>query len=118
MRRDMDKVREMLLMVEAGDRDMTIETESGTVDSHHLWLARDAGFVDSPVQDFPLRGDGRRERWMFPRLTWQGAEFLDSIRDDSSWSKVKQTIWREGQHVSFMTIKQVVAVLVKQSFGG
>lgn len=116
MKRDMDKVRELLLKIEAGESE-SIGTESDTEDSHHLWLVKDAGFITSNMRDFPLVFIGGAEQWTRPRLTWEGAEFLDGIRDESSWSKVKDAIMAKGREVSFITIKAVVAGLVKQSFG-
>ncbi|MFU2079123.1 DUF2513 domain-containing protein [Avibacterium endocarditidis] len=39
------------------------------------------------------------------KLTWQGHEFLDKIRSDTAWSKIKQTIKTKGFDLSFESIK-------------
>ncbi|POY44102.1 hypothetical protein C3007_07230 [Avibacterium gallinarum] len=39
------------------------------------------------------------------KLTWQGHEFLDKIRNDTAWNKIKQTIKTKGIDLSFEAIK-------------
>ena len=47
--------------------------------AYHLTLLIDAGFIDGRVIEMPIiRG-----------LTWDGHEFLDNIKTDSIWNKVK-----------------------------
>lgn len=114
MKRDMDKVRELLLRIEGGDSD--VRTQRDTEESHHLWLLQDAGFIDSGmIDEWPVRTTGG-EWWPGLRLTWDGAEFLDGIREDSMWAKVKDTIQAKGGQVAFETVKLVVADLAKQMF--
>ncbi|WP_265754876.1 DUF2513 domain-containing protein [Avibacterium sp. 21-594] len=38
-------------------------------------------------------------------LTWQGHEFLDKIRSDTAWNKIKQIIKTKGIDLSFEAIK-------------
>ncbi|MDE0444408.1 MAG: hypothetical protein OXL38_20180 [Gammaproteobacteria bacterium] len=55
MKRDMDLVRELLLRVEAGSKRSKVETERESAESHHLWLLKDAGYIASFMNDWPLR---------------------------------------------------------------
>ena len=116
MKRDMDQVREMLLRVEGEEQDF-ITTERGSAELHHLWLLLDAGFISSGMRECPTTVSGGIEHWESPRLTWEGAEFLDGIRDESRWAKVKGAIAAKGWDVAVSTIKPAVAALVKQAFG-
>ncbi|WP_019518458.1 DUF2513 domain-containing protein [Aggregatibacter actinomycetemcomitans] len=45
-------------------------------------------------------------------LTWQGHEFLDKIRNDSVWNKVKSTVQSKSLDLSFDVIKQVATALI------
>lgn len=49
-------------------------------------------------------------------LTWQGYEFLDKIRNDGVWNKVKSTIKAKGIDLSFDLIKTVSTTAIKSLF--
>ena len=69
VKREMDKVRELLLRIEDGPHE--IEAEIGSSDDHHLLLLQDVGFIDSRIEEFPILSYGGPSRWMQPRLTWR-----------------------------------------------
>ncbi|MCU0819891.1 MAG: DUF2513 domain-containing protein [Beijerinckiaceae bacterium] len=90
MKRDMDLVRLILLNLEKEN------TASGLIDAlqfkeyspdqivEHVNLLRDAGFIKSSEFStgiFMIEVEG---------IAWNGYEFLDSIRDDATWSKTKE----------------------------
>lgn len=97
MKRDMDLTRDLLLFIEAnpkmdGSREFYFnETESMgfneySIDeiSYHLALLVEAGFVDGAATSaVPCT---------IRRLTWEGHEFLDNIKNDDIWSKTKERI--------------------------
>ena len=115
MKRDMDKVRELLMRIELGEEQ--IQAKRGSADGHHLLLLKDARFIDSPVSEFPLRLNGGHTLWMQARLTWAGCEYLDGVRDKGKWDKVKRLIASKGESASVETVKATVAMLIKQTFG-
>ncbi|MCM1102514.1 MAG: DUF2513 domain-containing protein [Clostridium sp.] len=41
------------------------------------------------------------------RLTWEGHEFLDKIREDTIWKKTKETISKKGLPFVFDIVKSV-----------
>ncbi|QIM63167.1 hypothetical protein A1D29_07665 [Pasteurellaceae bacterium Orientalotternb1] len=45
-------------------------------------------------------------------LTWQGHEFLDKIRNDRVWNKVKRTVQSKSLDLSFDVIKQVAGTVI------
>ena len=47
VKRDMDKVRELLLRIELGEDQ--IQAERGSTEAHHVLLLKDARFIDSPI---------------------------------------------------------------------
>ena len=83
MKRDMDLVREMLLwFVEHPDRLIILNEFKIFRGDHELTLAhlamlQSAGFVE----------EASKNCW---RMTWEGYEFLDKVRDPEIWRKTKE----------------------------
>lgn len=109
MKRDLDLVRSILIAVERAD---------GTVDAgdlvgkdndfkkvnYHVMLMANRGLLDllSFQQDFnhdiiDLQISG---------LTWDGQDYLDSIRDPKVWAKVKKTVKEAVGSTTFEVVKQ------------
>lgn len=101
MKRDMDLIRAILLRVEEeyggiSITNLSIEGNSLEEVAVHCKMLKGAGLVascginyaDNGIYSFSVGG-----------LTWDGAEYLDKIRDDSLWEKTK-TIAREGASLS------------------
>jgi hypothetical protein len=98
VQRDMDLIRDLLLGIEADSRlDGTNwitpdehEDTFGVIPAHsadevayHLVLLIEAGYVDGKTtMDMPI----------ISRLTWQGHEFLDNIRDKNIWHATKERV--------------------------
>jgi hypothetical protein len=98
MKRDMDLIRELLLRLEAlhiepgavacvepTDEEVSVYGYDAEQISYHLSLIKEAGFIDAPAVH-PMDGI------VFKRLSWQGHDFLDSIRDPEVWSKTKEGV--------------------------
>lgn len=97
MKRDMDLIREIMLAFENSSESrlrqnsIVIENYSPSVVNFHIELLKDAGFINHLVIQ-PEARDGtlalsRIDKGM--RLTNNGYEFLESIRDRDIWAKVK-----------------------------
>ena len=102
MQRNMDLVRDLLLRLEAlpiriGEAYMLTVTgpplvladEDANEISYNMQLLADAGFLDltrsQPALGFCIKG-----------LTWQGHDFLDSVRDPEIWRRTKEGAQRAG----------------------
>ena len=89
---DRDLAREILLAVEANDDDPTgwikleIEGYSPVQVSYHVQLLDEAGYLEA----HDLTTNDRYE-WQPRRLTFQGHEFLDTVRDSETWRRTKTT---------------------------
>lgn len=89
MKRDMDLVRELLLLIEK-EIDPAEDTESPpaalegrTHDEivYHLTIMAEAGFlIGEPALSNAFFTD---------RMTWAGHDFLDGVRDEAAWKKTK-----------------------------
>ena len=97
----MDFIRELLLNIEAAStgvrngndllsEDMSVEAKRN-LNYHLVMLVEEAGLVRS--QQFKGIND---HHFMELYLTWQGHEFLNSIRDPEVWSKTKEGAKKVG----------------------
>lgn len=91
MKRDMDLVRSILLAFENdGSRrhGKTILAELADDDqiNMHLDLLEDAGFLEAKVFRPVKGGVSIHSGW---RVTWEGHEFIEKIRDPEIWKKTK-----------------------------
>jgi hypothetical protein len=87
----MDLVRDILLEIDKtpeldGSRwvpgeNITIEGHSREELAYHLNMLVEAGFI---------RGEYTMDAPLISKLTWQGHEFLDNVRDPDIWSKTKE----------------------------
>lgn len=107
MQRDWDCIRAILLAVEAlGDTQSAVQATSlpeydAEKLSHHIRMMMEAGLV---VGKCSQGMSGPLSCWA-TRLTWEGHEFLDKIRSDTVWNKVKGFVREKGLSLSFDVIK-------------
>ena len=120
MKRDMNLIRKIMLQVEArpsvNDWDLVeIDGRAQEEISYHVWLLSEAGMVEA----LDHCGLGPNGFCYVPKyLTIQGHDFLDSIRDDSVWKKVKQALAVIGGSGSLEVVKAVAkAVTMKVVMG-
>jgi hypothetical protein len=101
MKRDMDLIRELLLKLEVwpmerGDVVSIIPEDKGFSSlgrsaheiEYHLNLLLEGGLIDSPTQS--------NVGIYFRGITWQGHDFLDSVRDPRIWAKTKEWAFAAG----------------------
>jgi Hypothetical protein (DUF2513) len=94
MKRDMDLVRDLLLHIEEDPRfdgarwaridapeDIGITGHSTEEVAYHLDMLVEAGLLRGSI--------GLDKMPAISKLTWEGHEFLDNIRDHGIWSKTK-----------------------------
>lgn len=94
MKRDMETIREILREISDApgkpDQGVLIKGKSPEEEKkvlYHIALLNEAGFLTGQ----PLGGLGMEDPiWIDLDLTWQGHEFLDSVRDPEIWRKTKE----------------------------
>ena len=90
MQLDQDLVREILLAIEAHDQPplgwMTLKLDGHAPElvSYHVMLLHEAGFILGEKL-----GGLNHFKWEPKRLTYQGHEFLDTVRDGEVWELTK-----------------------------
>ncbi|MRB42533.1 DUF2513 domain-containing protein [Bacillus cereus] len=104
MKRDMELVRKLLVLIEEQDdnsKELNIPSEiDRKVAVYHLNLLEQAGFTENKIfyaDNAPM--------WIHSTLTWDGHEFLDAIKNDTVWKKLKQTIAEKGGNIPFEIMK-------------
>lgn len=114
MQRDLDLVRLILMRVEGADgplalRDFASDAYTDAVVVYHLRLMQNRGLIDA---SFTAEWSGAVVRATVSGLTWEGADYLDAIRDDGLWRKTKEALKSSGA-VTFGAVKEIaVAVAV------
>lgn len=121
MKRDLDLIRDMLLRIEDisnGARLICVEDFTDLCDdrhsiSYHLELLEDAGYI--AVIDHPYTDDYKD--FALTRLTMLGADYLDSVRNNSIWRKVKDKLEKVGNDASLKIVCDVATSIMKQQLG-
>ncbi len=108
MKRDWNLIRDILLATEALPtyrellRPGDVTGYDNAEISYHMALLIDAGLVT---------GKCKTQRddifCIVENLTWQGHEFLDKIRENSTWLSFKQTLADKSISLSLESIKAV-----------
>ncbi len=99
MKRDMDLIRGLLFKLEALDipagvvRPISPHNPALAVDGfnaedigHHLRMLVNGGFIET-AGERPFGPDGSL---VFRQISWQGRDFLDSVRDPKIWDETKK----------------------------
>ncbi|VDG18737.1 hypothetical protein [Lactobacillus brevis] [Lactiplantibacillus mudanjiangensis] len=125
MKLDHDCARDVLLLLEQtpfkGDQDvsfMDIINHSNILKYYQqesvLYAYAelvDGGFIDGrQVQQIPID-------YAFVRITYKGHEFLDNIRNDSTWKKTKKTVSSKIGTASLSILSSVAAKVIEHQLG-
>jgi hypothetical protein len=121
MERDMDLIRDLLLDMERGQKvfevrsdsvsralgseEIGMSTEEADKLDHHFGLLQEKGLVE-----FRRSGGGA---WTVTNITWEGHDFIDSVRDPELWAQTKQGVTKAGGF-TFDVIKAVAKGLLKK----
>jgi hypothetical protein len=125
MNRNWDTIKEILTRLE----DLTLEENALQLSSfsndrsaeisYHMVLMIEAGLVNGEMSKVLNRTP---HDFFARRLTWQGHEFLDSIRDDNVWQKTKKSFASSGLSMTIDLVKAVAtdiaASLLKSTMRG
>jgi hypothetical protein len=114
MTRDMDLLRLILLKVEGYTytypdlSPLTIDGYDWQVVGEHIKLLTESAYLDSMEVDYGLCPT---------RLTMKGHDFLDSIRNDGVWKKVKEKVKEKGGGFTMEILKALATQALSQLLG-
>jgi len=112
MKRDMDLIRLLLFQVE-GEKELDLSDYSDEQKLYHQRLLLEAGLVHGSERS-SLGGGLRVE---IKRLTWEGHEFLDAARNDSTWNKAKERISKLNVSVTLPIMVELLIAVSKERLG-
>ena len=117
MKRDMDLVRKILMLLDEHPQrfapSIEIEGYSQEQIGYHAYIMIQAGLVTG--SDVTAHGDPGPQA-IISSLTWQGHEFLDAARDPSLWRQAKEVVEKVGT-APIQVWTSVLTDLVKSSIG-
>lgn len=120
MKRDMDLVRLILLEIEdkyssTAIYDLAVDGYDTETVAYHCKILYEAGLISDYKAQY---ADNEIYVFGVGSLTWGGNDFLEKIRDDSQWKKVKETITQKGLPLAIDTIKSVANALISATVEG
>jgi Hypothetical protein (DUF2513) len=115
MKRDMDLIRKILLKVEEsaslGGCKVELPGHTGEELYYNAKLAEDAGLIEARFA--PVSTD-----FVVLRLTYAGHEFLEAVRNDTTWAKAKETVVKNTGSLTVEGLKIVLSTLIRHALGG
>lgn len=110
MKRDFDLVRSLLLDLEnSSEAAIYVDFEHGDEAVHQLRIMLDAGFIRGKDKGFGTV--------YVERLTWEGHDFLDAVRDDGVWSKTKSKVSKGVGSASLEVVRAVADGVTRSILG-
>ncbi len=122
MKRDSELTRQLMLALEASEGPFSaanpVEGFTQPQVAYHLALIVSSGLAVGNVQ-YSL---GSRDSTIPAvaiafRLTPEGHDFVDTIRDETIWNRTKQKVATVGGSVSMGVLKEIAAALAKTALG-
>jgi hypothetical protein len=119
MKRDMELVRAILLAMEAhaagfAPDPFTVRGYDQETIQHHVWLMEQGGLVTAS----DITAQGNASPVALPgSLTWAGHDFLDTVRNDKVWRKVKAEVKDRGISLPF-SLLQALALKIAAALVG
>lgn len=110
MKRDMDLVRKILIKMEKdwgyeyllqSGRKIRIEGYPDSAVHYHLRIMIEAGLITSVFPEGDSNVNSTYIQYPPEIITWEGQEFLEAIREERTWEKLK----KEAMNLSFVAIK-------------
>ena len=115
MERDMDLVRSILLAVEeqcGGSERIqitSIEGHSSEAVLYHLRLLYEAGYLHCGKAISRFQGT----TYLIRGLSWEGHDFLDTVRSESVWRRVREKLAEQGGSTAIEPVKRLALEIAK-----
>ena len=117
MKRDLDLIRDLLLFIEENvefqstDWHFKYDHKDPKAVGYALKLMRERGLIESLVVEDS--GTTYEDAHHDVVITWEGHDFLDTVRDDEIWKKTKEGV-KAGGGFSFDIMKALSKGLIKK----
>ncbi len=123
MKRDLDMVRDILLIAEEASPGQRIKLsdfkdkypERLSEVSEHVEMLDKIGFLSASFSR-PLNPQGAGF-FEIQKIEWSGHDYLDAIRDQKIWKKTKQKISDIGGSAAIDTVKAIALKIASDALG-
>lgn len=119
MHRDMELVRKILLAMAAyqsgfAPAPFTVAGYDQDVVGHHIWLMEQGDLVTA--NDITCQGDSSPTA-LPGSITWKGHDFLETVRTEKVWLKVKAELKDRGVSLPFALIQELAIKIAAKAAG-
>lgn len=119
MKRDMNLVRQLVLVIEAGPsgfapRNLVVDGYSNEEIGYHLFIMLEAGLIRGA--DVTVHGAKSPEA-IATSLTWAGHEFADAARDEDLWAKAMKLTKEKAGGVTIDLLMKLLTSLASSALG-
>lgn len=109
MKRDIELIRKILFKVEedidnVAEYNLSIDGYSMEQVAYHCAILHEGGYIHAYEAQY---GDDEVYCFGVARLTWEGHNLLDKIREDTVWNKTKEIVKEKALPDVFEVIKSV-----------
>lgn len=115
MKRDIDLIRTLLLQMEEGRAEFSVEGYDDDAIRYHLVLLVEAGLVHGTLYNIDQQSV---PTVAVDRLTWAGHDFLDAARSDKVWRKTLKMVAERLGSVAFELLKSTLLDQAKELLKG
>jgi hypothetical protein len=111
MKRDLDLMREILMMIEASDGPVYLPLAAdpprppGDI-ALQVQLLKDAGYIQAEIS--PIR-ESLDIAGAIIRMTNSGYDYLDTVRDPKVWNQTKCVLEKIGGSAALEVVKEIAA---------
>ena len=114
MKRDMELIRQILQNAEAlefvNGQPCKKYTAKSVEEAYQIQLMLDAGLVEAEV----MTTAGIPSNAILRRITWAGHDFLDAVRADTNWNKIKKNVIKPGASFTFSLVAEYAKAEIKK----
>ena len=114
MRRDMNLIRQLLLLYEGEEPKPDLSEFSEDQQVYHSALLVEAKLVDGSILNDET---GYPRGTAVLRLTWDGHEFLDAARNESAWRAIRKKAVTAGVTLTFPILKHLLSRYIQEKLG-
>jgi hypothetical protein len=123
MKRDMELVRKILLVMEAepsgtGPMYPKIEGYDPETVMHHIYIMGTGKLIE--CDPGVSANEGHVRKASARNIMWDGYEFLNAARDQDTWEQAKETVRGAGRDLSTVTIgvlQGILTAIIARSMG-
>lgn len=121
MKLDYAIIKEILIEIETQTDGITrwvdhvknVSPEDEKLKAYHLKILVDAGIIDGRIAKYDFMDGGGEQKIIYTGLTLSGHEFLEAIRNDTLWNKIKDNAIEAG----IAGLKQIPTLAIKLLLG-